>query len=44
MRVEGAADAGAVKVLLSYDGWADGKVAPAAFELPIPPRKEAGKK
>jgi hypothetical protein len=40
VRVEGAAEAGTVKVRLAFDGWKAGKVAPATFELPIP-RKAA---
>jgi hypothetical protein len=44
VRVEGAAETGTVKITLAYDDWKDGKVAPATFELPVPPKKGAEKK
>jgi hypothetical protein len=44
VRVEGAAETGKVKITLAYDNWKAGKVAPATFELPMPPRKDAEKK
>jgi hypothetical protein len=39
VRVEGAGEAGTVKVTLSYDNWKAGKVAPATFELLVPKAK-----
>ena len=44
MRVEGAAETGTVKITLAYDDWKAGKVAPATFELPVPPKKDEKKK
>jgi len=35
VRVAGAAETGKVKVMLSFDDWKDGRVAPATFELPL---------
>jgi hypothetical protein len=43
VRVEGAAETGTVKVTLAYDDWKAGKVAPATFELPVPPKKDKKK-
>jgi hypothetical protein len=44
VRVEGVADAGVVKIELAFDQWKEGKVAPATFELPLPPKVEPAKK
>jgi hypothetical protein len=44
VRVEGAAETGTVKITLAYDDWKAGKVAPATFELPVPPKTGAEKK
>jgi hypothetical protein len=42
VRVERAADRGAVKVTLAFDDWAAGKVAPATFELTLPAKTTGG--
>ena len=39
MRVEGVGETGTVKIKLAFDDWKDGHVAPATFELPLPPKK-----
>jgi hypothetical protein len=44
VRVDEVADAGTVKIALAFDQWKAGKVAPATFELPLPPKAEPGKK
>jgi hypothetical protein len=44
VRVEGAAETGTVKVTLAFDEWKAGKVAPATFLLPLPPKADAEKK
>jgi hypothetical protein len=44
VRVEGAAEAGTVKVTLAFDDWKAGKVAPATFEIPLPPKEGEGKR
>ena len=31
---------GTVKITLAFDDWKDGQVAPATFELPMPPKKK----
>ena len=43
MRVEGVGETGTVKIKLAFDDWKDGKVSPATFELPLPPKKEQEK-
>jgi hypothetical protein len=40
VRVEGAAATGEVKVTLAFDDWQAGKVAPATYVLPLPPKPD----
>jgi hypothetical protein len=44
VRVEGFGEKGKVKITLAFDDWKAGNVAPATFELPMPPKKEPERK
>jgi len=44
VRVPKEAGKGNAKVRLSFDGWKEGKVAPATFEVPVAGEGEKAKK
>jgi hypothetical protein len=44
VRVAGVGVTGKVKITLAFDDWKAGKVAPATFEVPLPPKADDTKK